>query len=76
MYGPHEDSGIIFGPNSISVSIASLHPLYHNLVELIFLLISLSHALSQHSVTCTKNFLSPARPTSASQMWVSATRMG
>jgi len=42
-------------------------PLYHKLsVALTFLLMSLSHALSQHSVTRTKNFLSRARPAPSS----------
>jgi len=34
-------------------------------VALTFLLMSLSHALNQHSITRTKNFLSCARPTAA-----------
>jgi len=87
MCGPHEDRDIIFGPvryigwQSFSAS------LYHKLsVALIFLLMSLSQALSQHPVTRTKNFLSRARlaptritlwvPTPALQMQVLATRVG
>jgi len=53
-------------------------------VAQIFLLMSLSHALSQHSVTGTKNFLSHACPACKTlglpaptpQMQVTATRAG
>ena len=56
----HEDSDIIFAPVRHLVWQSLSTPLCHKLsVALIFLLMSLSHALSQHSVTRTKNLLSP-----------------
>lgn len=63
----HEDTDIIYG----SVRHFGWHscstPLYHKLsTALIFLHTSLSHALIQHSVTRTKNFLPHALPAPSS----------
>ena len=63
MCGPHEDNNIIFDPVRHFGWQSFSTPLYHKLfVALIFLFMSLLHALSQHSVTRTKNFLSRAHP--------------
>jgi len=57
--GPHEDNDIIFGPVKDFGWQISSTPLYHKFSEaLIFLLTSLAHVLSQHSVTRKKNFMS------------------
>ena len=66
MCGSHEDSDIIFGPAQHFGRQSFSTRLYHKLsVALIFLLMSLLQALSQHSVIYTKNFLSHSHPTSS-----------
>jgi len=67
MWGTHGDSDIIFGPARHFSFQSFSTPLYHKLsVTLIFSLMSLSHALSQHSVTRTKSFLSSPCPAPSS----------
>ena len=63
MCGPHEDTDTIFGPVRLFGWHDCSTPSYHKLnVALNFLLMSLARALSQDSVTRTKNFFSHALP--------------